>query len=54
MTSYDAKTEMMLSQQETLALCSLHGFILTGVKSMWMPSYVFHTTKLHFDLNELK
>lgn len=54
MTSYDANTKMMLSQQETLALCSLPGIILKGVKTMWMPSFISQTTKLHFDLNDNK
>lgn len=52
MTSYDAKTKMILSQQEILALCLFHAFILKGVKTIWMPSCIFQTTKLHFDLND--
>lgn len=51
-TSYDARTKRKLSQQETSALCSLHRIILKGVKTMWMPSFIFQTTKLHFEPND--
>jgi len=45
---------MMLSQQESLQY--VHRVIVKARKTIWMPSFIFQTTELHFEHNgnELK